>query len=63
MKEYEDLPRELKMKIEEICELDPYGQLSPQTLYGNIYHSTGSYEQLSMIFEVSPSLVRAIKES
>ena len=39
MKNYEDLPRELKAKIEEICELDPYG-LSSQTLYKNIYAST-----------------------
>lgn len=62
MKEYDTLPRELKKEIEEICELDPYG-LSPQTLYANVYHSSGSHLQLSKIFDVSPSLVRAIKNS
>ena len=62
MKDYEDLPRELKQSIEEICELDPYG-LSPNTLYRNIYNSTGSYVELAKIFEVMPSLVKAIKES
>ncbi|QOY53035.1 hypothetical protein [Candidatus Sulfurimonas baltica] len=63
MKNYEDLPRELKAKIEEICELDPYG-LSPKTLYKNIYASkSGSYVKLAEIFEVMPSLVKAIKES
>ena len=62
MKNYEDLPRELKAKIEEICELDPYG-LSSQTLYKNIYASSGSYVKLAEIFEVMPSLVKAIKES
>ena len=62
MKKFENLPRELKQKIEEICELDPYG-LSPQTLYNNIYASSGSYIALANIFEVMPSLVKAIKES
>ncbi|QOY50918.1 hypothetical protein [Candidatus Sulfurimonas baltica] len=62
MKDYEDLPRELKSKIEEICELDPYG-LSSKTLYTNVYNSSGSYEKLSTIFEIMPSLVKAIKES
>ena len=62
MKEYELLEAVLKKKIEAVCETDPYG-LSPQTLYKNIYHSTGSYEKLSKIFEVLPSLVKAIKES
>ena len=62
MKDYEDLPRELKQNIQEICDYDPYG-LSPNTLYKNIYHSSGSYIELAKIFEVMPSLVRAIKES
>ena len=62
MKEYEDLPKELKVKIQEICDSDPYG-LSPNTLYRNIYASSGSNIQLAVIFEVSPSLVREIKES
>ena len=62
MKEYEDLPRELKVKIEEVCDSDPYG-LSPKTLYKNINASSGSYEKLADIFEVMPSVVKAIKES
>ena len=62
MKEFEDLPKELKRDIEEVCELDPYG-LSSLTLYQNVYNSTGSYETLAKIFEVMPSLVKAIKES
>ena len=62
MKEYELLETALKKKIEAVCETDPYG-LSPQTLYKNIYHSSGSYVKLAEIFEVSPSLVKAIKES
>ncbi len=62
MKEYEDLPKELKVRIEAICSSDPYG-LSPATLYRNIYASSGSDEQLAHLFEVMPSLVRAIKES
>ena len=61
MREFEDLPRELKQKIQEICDLDPYG-LSPKTLYKNIYTSRGSYIKLAEIFEVMPSLVKAIKE-
>ena len=62
MKEFEDLPIDLKEQIEDICDLDPYG-LSPSTLYRNIYASSGSYIELAKIFEVMPSLVKAIKES
>jgi len=62
MRDYEDLEEELKREIEEICKLDPYG-LSPNTLYRNVYASSGSYQQLSKLFEISPLLVKAIKES
>ena len=62
MKEFEDLPKELQIQIEDICDLDQYG-LSPSALYKNVYNSTGSYEQLANIFEIMPSLVKAIKES
>jgi len=62
MKEFEDLPKELQERIEDICDLDPYG-LSPNTLYKNVYNSTGSYVELAKIFEIIPSLVKAIKES
>ena len=61
MKDYDKLPKELKSKIEMICALDPYG-LNPQTLYRNIYTSSGTIEQLARLFEVPPSLVREIKE-
>ena len=62
MRKFEDLPKELQEQIEDICELDPYG-LSPQTLYTNVYNSSGSYEKLAEIFEVMLSLVKKIKES
>ena len=62
MKDYEELPKELQIALKVVCESDPYG-LSPQTIYANIYHSSGSYETLAKIFEVMPSLVKAIKES
>ncbi len=62
MREFEDLPKELQIQIEDICDLDPYG-LSPNTLYQNVYNSTGSYVELAKIFEIMPSLVKAIKES
>ena len=62
MRKFENLPRELKQQIQAICDLDPYG-LSPNTLYKNIYASSGSYIELAKIFEVMPSLVKAIKES
>ena len=62
MKEFEDLPKEIQIQIREVCELDPY-ELSPLTLYLNVYNSTGSYVELSKIFEIMPSLVKAIKES
>ena len=62
MKKFEELPKELQIQIEDICDLDPYG-LSPNTLYKNIYTSSGSYAKLAEIFEVMPSLVKAIKES
>jgi len=32
MKEFEDLPKELQIQIEDICDLDQYS-LSPSTLY------------------------------
>lgn len=62
MREFEDLEEGLKKQIQDICDLDPYG-LSPNTLYKNIYHSSGSYIELAKIFEVIPSLVKVIKES
>ena len=63
MKDYENLDEELKQQIQEICDYDSYGSLSPETLYRNIYHSSGSYIELAKIFDVVPSLVRSIKEN
>ena len=62
MRDYEELDEGLKKKLEQVCESDPFG-LSPKTIYRNIYRSTGSYETIAKIFEVMPSLVKAIKES
>jgi len=62
MKKFENLPKEIQIQIREVCELDPFG-LSPLTLYKNVYNSTGSYVELANIFEIMPSLVKAIKES
>ena len=62
MKEYDDLQKSLQIALKVVCESDPYG-LSPQTIYANIYNSSGSYETLAKIFDVAPSLVKAIKES
>ena len=62
MKEFEEIDESLKEEIQSVCDFDPYG-LSPKTLYRNIYHSSGSYETLAKIFEVSPQMIRAIKES
>ena len=60
MKDYEDLPKELKEQIADICELDPYG-LSSSNLYKNVYNSSGSYVKLAEIFEIMPSLVKKLK--
>ena len=62
MKDYEDLPRELKERLEEIVAEDEYG-LQAKSLYNNILHSTGTDEKLSELFAVPISLVQAIKES
>ena len=62
MKQFEDLPRELKEQLEDIVAEDEYG-LQAKSLYNNILHSTGTDEKLSELFAVPISLVQAIKES
>ena len=62
MTKYDDLSGALKDRLEAVCEADPYG-LNPKNFYKNIYHSSGSDEQLARIFEIVPSLVREVKES
>ena len=61
MIDYKDLNTNIKNWLEEIASDDPYG-LNPETLYRNIYSSTGDDKTLSKIFEVPVGLVRAIKE-
>lgn len=61
MKHFEEIEEGLKRQIKSICDSDPYG-LSPETLYQNIYFSSGTTESLAKIFEVSPSLIIAIKD-
>ena len=56
------MKKEVLAELREICKLDPHG-LTPHSLYTNIYNSSGTYEALSNIFEVSPLIVMAIKES
>ncbi len=62
MKKYEDLDEQLKLELEEIVKNDPYGLL-PQTLYRNIFNSTGSITKLSEIFDVKATVIRKIKSS
>jgi len=62
MIDYDSLQKKLKEEIQSVCDNDIYG-LSPKTLYCNIYRSSGSDETLAKIFEVSPQMIRAIKES
>lgn len=62
MKKYEDLDTQLKLELEEIVLSDRYG-LRAETLYKNIFNSTGPITTLAQIFEVSASVVRKIKAS
>ena len=61
MIEYNNLPQGLKTDLEMAVQSDPYG-LRPETLYRNIYHSSGSTADLVKIFEVPYSLVLEIKD-
>lgn len=61
MKKYEDLDEKLKLELEEIVKYDRYG-LKAETLYKNIYNSTGNIKTLAEIFDVKESLVRRIKQ-
>jgi len=51
----------IKKELLKIVTDDPYG-LSVTSLYNNIRYSSGTYENLAMIFNVPVSLVSAIKE-
>jgi len=60
MKKFEDLDDALKKELEEIVKEDPYG-LNQETLYMNIYSSSGTVTALAEIFDVKASLIRKIK--
>ena len=62
MKKYEDLDESIKLELEEVIKNDPY-RLKPETLYKNIYNSTGPIATLAEIFDVSVLLVGKIKNS
>lgn len=62
MIDYDSLKKKLKEEIQSVCDNDPYG-LSPQSLYKNIYRSSGSDKTLAKIFEVSPQMIKDIKDS
>jgi hypothetical protein len=62
MKQYENLDDGLKNELEEAVKSDRYG-LRAETLYKNIYNSTGPITTLAEIFEVKAAVVRKIKAS
>jgi len=61
MKEFKDRNENLKNKIIELVKDDPYG-LNPETLYNNIYNSTGKDESLAEIFNVPLEVLKEIRE-
>ena len=60
MKPYEEVDENIKEWLEEIVQEDEYG-LKAESLYKNIYNSTGDEKSLAQLFEVPVGLVRAIK--
>ena len=62
MKKYDELDESIRLELEEVIKNDPY-RLKPETLYKNIYNSTGSITKLAEIFDVKASVVRKIKSS
>ena len=60
MKKFEDLDKALKKELQQIVLSDRY-DLRAETLYKNIFNSTGPITTLAEIFEVKASLVRKIK--
>ena len=63
MRDYKDLNTNIKNWIEEIVREEDEYNLRAETLYKNIYNSTGDDKQLSQLFEVPVGLIRAIKDS
>ncbi len=62
MKKFDDLDKKLKDELKDVVKEDPYG-LKADTLYKNIFNSTGPITTLAEIFEVKASVVRKIKAS
>ena len=62
MKKFEDLDKALKKELQQIVLSDRY-DLRAETLYKNIFNSTGPITTLAEIFEVKASVVRKIKAS
>ena len=61
MTEYKDLDDALKFELEEAVKSDRYG-LQAETLYKNIFNSSGPITTLATIFDVKASIVRKIKD-
>jgi len=55
-----NLDEQLKRDLEEAVKLDRYN-LKAETLYKNIYNSSGPITTLAEIFKVKASVVRKIK--
>jgi len=62
MKKFEDLDEGLRKELKQIVLSDRFG-LKADTLYKNIFNSTGPITTLAQIFEVKASVVRKIKAS
>jgi len=62
MLDYNKLHRNIQIWIEDVVKNDNYG-LQPETLYKNIYNSTGDERQLSQLFEVPIGLIKVIKQN
>ena len=60
MLDYNQLDKNIQTWIEDVVKDDNYG-LQAETLYINIYNSTGDERQLSQLFEVPIGLIKAIK--
>ncbi|MEN4046322.1 MULTISPECIES: hypothetical protein [unclassified Sulfurimonas] len=60
MKKFEDLDDALKKELEKTVKEDPFG-LNAETLYMNIYNSSGPITTIAEIFEVKAFIVRKIK--
>lgn len=58
---FNKIPQHLQTQIEKIGKSDKFG-INPETIYRNIFNSTGPHSKLAEIFEVPLQLVKEIKE-